>query len=137
MIVLFAGLVNWLVTLIIVESELFREVRDWVDTHAPEKLRYLVHCHLCCGTWIGLALALVLPGPLVAVHPLLTWFLNGLLYKAVGHVTLEITAILKHHNALLNAAEGMTNADHREHVSHQSSNGYREGRSPAQSRNPR
>ena len=111
--VLFAGLVNWLATLIIVESFVFEPVRSWVRQGWPgSKLDYLMSCHLCMGTWAGLILALVVPGPFT--HPTLFWFLNGLLYKAVGHIVLEITAILKHINSLLNAREGeRANGNHR------------------------
>lgn len=89
--VLYAGLVNWLATTIIVEGEVFKEVREWFDNHAPKKLGYLVHCHLCAGTWVGLGLSLFVPGPIVTV-PLVAWFLNALLYKAVGHLILQAFA---------------------------------------------
>lgn len=130
--VLALGLVCWLTTLILVESELVRPVRDWVDrchertgaralvgglwvsddgdptvaalaslrrgprrTHVLwGKLRYLIGCHLCTGTWVGLVLAwmtstrLVLTGAAGIV-------LAGLLVKAVGHVVLEVTALMR------------------------------------------
>lgn len=104
---LYAGLVVWLVTLILVEGEIFRPVREllsgyvpahWVDAtprfkiseyNRRPKLAYLVGCHLCTGTWVGLGVAFLIPGPLPHV------VLNGLLYKAIGHVVLEVTALLK------------------------------------------
>lgn len=104
--VLALGLVCWLVTKIVVESVLFRPLRFWLDgkafptrTHryydrpvkAWEKARYLVNCHLCAGTWIGLALAAVTP-----YRPLGPGFLGvvlaGLLYKAAGHAAMTAEA---------------------------------------------
>lgn len=102
---LYAGLVVWLVTLIIVESELLRPVREWVAGYVPAtvinprlsisefntrpKLAYLLGCHLCTGVWVGLTVAVVVPGPLPYT------VLNGLLYKAIGHGVLEITSFLR------------------------------------------
>lgn len=103
------GMVNWLASLILVESELFRPLRDRVTAKAApprktntgqrwnsrrtalwDKAAYLISCHLCAGTWIGLALALAVPD----VRPFgggpLGWLLAGLLIKAVGHVTLVL-----------------------------------------------
>lgn len=95
--VIFLGLANWIITVILVESELSRPFRLWVSgTHffapARPKLAYLVSCHLCTGTWVGLALALVAGSPVPGVLGLVV---GGLIYKAVGHVTLEVTAALK------------------------------------------
>lgn len=89
-----AGLVNWIATLIIVEGVIFDDARRWVTRRADRagwwKLSYLVTCHLCAGTWVGFALALVVRGPLPG-----GFIVNGLAYKAVGHITLEVTALLK------------------------------------------
>lgn len=101
--VVFGGLVNWLATYIWVEGEVFREVREFADKHLPPKLRYLFHCPLCAGTWVGFLEAALIPGPFTGPIAL---FLNGLLYKAAGHLILEVAAILRHQNALLEAAEG-------------------------------
>lgn len=114
------GLVNWLTTTIIVESELTRPLREWfkrkgtwqqtdeewdaqyaahlrgeeppkpqLRLRAWRKAAYLVACHLCTGTWIGLVLA-----ALGLVHPfgpgVLGWTLTGLLIKAIGHLTLVV-----------------------------------------------
>lgn len=107
--VLYAGLICWLATLILVESfvaEPLREatlgwrnvridraletgtLRDIRIARLGEKLTYLVNCQLCSGVWIGLVLALIIPGPLPMV-------LNGLLYKAVAHIILEVVAVLQ------------------------------------------
>lgn len=98
------GLINWLITTIVVESELTRPLRDWVDrtptrrvkrwvpqrTTLRAKAAYLIGCHLCTGTWIGLAQALTVPhlGPFGT--GITGWVLAGLLYKAIGHATLVL-----------------------------------------------
>lgn len=122
--VLYAGLVVWFATYVLVESEMFRPLRDAVkrrrDAGLPvrtsrtyvnqrayeeynyavelyvgsrryrrwEKLRYLLGCHACAGTWVGFAVAAALPG----VRPLgggaVGFVLAGLLFKAVGHLAL-------------------------------------------------
>lgn len=107
--VIWAGIINWLATWILVDAEVFRELRDgfvaWTKAHLPgvagRKAAYLVRCQLCCGTWVGLGMAALLSGPLVAVHPAASWFLNGLLYKGVGHLILEAQALAMNHNELL------------------------------------
>lgn len=97
---LYAGLVCWLVTTILVEGELLRPLREaaggWVPPYEllgmadlpgfwrRPKIAYLIQCHLCTGTWVGLLLGLVVPGPLSLR------LLNGLLYKAVGHLVLVV-----------------------------------------------
>ncbi len=114
--VIFLGLANWLGTTIIVESELFRPLREWVNNRrikaegytmiserygvitcpwrcrAWGKATYLVSCHLCAGTWVGLAIAAVAGSPVPGV---LGFVLGGLVFKAIGHITLEVTAALK------------------------------------------
>lgn len=92
MTVLWAGLICWLVTLIIVESELFRPVRERLTEIHP-KLAYLSGCHLCTGTWVGIGMALIISGPFGF------FLLNGLLFKAVGHIALEIVAVFKKYTA--------------------------------------
>lgn len=102
-----AGLVNWLVTTIIVESELGRPLRDYISSRRDggdggdgswvacdldrgvwRWADYLVRCHLCVGTWVGLAEALYV-GPVVRSGILGIMF-TGLLIKAVGHLVLEL-----------------------------------------------
>lgn len=107
-VVLYAGLVNWLATWIIVESKLFEGVREWVQKKAGEesKLAYLTTCHLCAGTWVGLALSTVLTGPLAPttalsmLNAVLTVLLNGLLFKSVGHLLLEVATFARHSVAI-------------------------------------
>jgi|FLYL01.1.fsa_nt_gi hypothetical protein len=92
------GLVNWIATTILVESELFRSVREYVDRRAWDarwewsrrvwnKARYLIRCHLCTGTWVGLVQASVFGSPWDGVTG---WIAGGLLYRAVGHLVLEL-----------------------------------------------
>lgn len=84
---LYAGLVCWLVTMIVVESEMFRPVREMRLIEERPKLAYLVNCYLCAGTWIGIALGLLVPGPLGL------FLLDGLLYKAAGHALLILQRV--------------------------------------------
>lgn len=119
------GLVCWLATTIIVESELVRPLRDFVERkrwavrdipepvdyvdasvtamrffkskQGPEyfrrerplvtKLSYALSCHLCTGTWVGVSLALIFGSPFSGAVGILG---GGLLYKAIGHLVLEL-----------------------------------------------
>lgn len=122
---IYLGLVNWLVTLVLVESELTRPVRDFFEdrrnaadefavvtmgnddfTEAEQrtaqrrytawsKARYFVSCHLCAGTWVGLLLASLVPGARPLGGGALGLVLAGFLFKAIGHITLEITALMQ------------------------------------------
>lgn len=102
-----AGLVNWLVTTIIVESELGRPLRDAVrdrredadinsvftieantDRSVWRWLDYLLRCHLCVGVWVALAEVAWL-GPLVG-RGVAGFVFTALLVKAVGHLVLEL-----------------------------------------------
>lgn len=98
-----AMFVNWIATTILVEGKIFEPLRDWVGgttrrpLRAPEhrrpKLAYLVGCHLCTGTWVGLVTALFVAGPFtlaVGFAPAAI-VLNGLLYKAGGHAILHVS----------------------------------------------
>lgn len=91
----YGALITWLVTMIVVDSELFRPLREWVrerrdradkkfsrSYRAWNKLSYLVGCRLCAGVWIGFGAALVLPGPTGI------FLLDGLIYKAGAHLLL-------------------------------------------------
>lgn len=100
---LYAGLVVWLVTLVLVEGFVFEWYREGIrkfyqqayikgrsgfTLSALQKWAYLSTCHLCTGVWVGWAVAAIVGGPW---H----WLLSGLLYKAIGHVILEVTATIK------------------------------------------
>lgn len=80
--VLFGGLINWITTCILVDSELFRKFREWCKErgHYPG---YLVGCHLCAGTWIAFIQSVFMGGP----YTMYWWHIvaNALLYKAIGH----------------------------------------------------
>ena len=121
-----AGLVNWLATTILVEAKLLEPVRCWVAGRTPAaeagwqhddygdpiplswqdarpeyirrpKLAYLVGCHLCTGTWVGLAMAGFVAGPFTAAvsFPPAAFVLNGLLFKALGHSILHVANLLE------------------------------------------
>ena len=55
---LLLGGVNHQITIIVVESLLFRGFRQWAARHS-RWLGELVRCHLCFGTWVGFLMALV------------------------------------------------------------------------------
>lgn len=118
--VIFAGIINWLITTIFVESTLFAPWRAWVSGHSlrvcfgedcyktgddievePDlvgsatlqhhgpwvKVAQLVTCHMCLGTWVGFAEAAYFGGPF---HGWAAIIANGLLYKGIGHLVLEL-----------------------------------------------
>lgn len=58
--------------------------------------RYFVHCHTCTGTWVGFALAAVAVHPLV-LHGVVGFVVTALAIKALGHITLDVVAVLKGH----------------------------------------
>jgi len=89
MILFVAGLVNWMATLILVEGKIFEPVRNRAR---GEYSRYFVGCHLCTGTWVGIAEAVAFTLAGVAL-PFAGWFLvlaNALAIKAVGHLILVV-----------------------------------------------
>lgn len=118
------GIVNWLATMIVVESEICRPLREWVtrryerydyfESIVPasdwrqkdhrrlvfwQKVKYLVGCHLCAGTWVGLVLAALVPEVRPVGTGFVGWVIAGLAIKAIGHITLEVTAVLRRTNA--------------------------------------
>lgn len=109
LLVLFLGAVNWVATEIVVTSVIFEDVRKLVDKlgrrietrfpRAGSKVRYFVKCPLCVGVWIGFVEAAAFGGPL---HPHGIWAVwaafvaNGLLYKAPGHLLLQVNAWFHH-----------------------------------------
>jgi hypothetical protein len=124
--IIFLGCANWLSTLILCESELFKPTRGFLDRKADfwtdyllwekekyghndrrsafvgslwKKIAYLHGCHLCCGTWVGIAIAVATP----TIRPFGGGFvglmLAGLVYKAIGHIVLETTGALQRTNS--------------------------------------
>lgn len=111
--VLFAGLIVWITTCILVTSELTAPIRDWFESKRDDadvawistgfsygsaqekhlqrfytfwdKVSYLVNCTLCAGTWIGLFVALVVPNIRPFGSGVIGWLLAGLLLKAIAH----------------------------------------------------
>ncbi|HEX5417351.1 MAG TPA: hypothetical protein VFZ25_16925 [Chloroflexota bacterium] len=55
---LFLSAVNHQITIIVVESLIFKGFREWVARRSSY-LGSLVSCHLCFGTWVGFFLALL------------------------------------------------------------------------------
>jgi hypothetical protein len=101
MTVVFLGLINWFATMLIVEAEITFPIRRGAELlvdrlmmsghrrlgRIADKLSYLLHCHMCCGTWVGLIEAAVFGGPF---HGFTGWVANGLLFKAIAHLVLEL-----------------------------------------------
>lgn len=99
------GFANWIATTIIVESELTRPLREWVDQRTETawfeehetagvwaKVRYLIGCHLCTGTWVALAEACFVT---IGVSSGLAGIvLSALVFKGIGHTILNINARL-------------------------------------------
>lgn len=77
------GLVCWISTTVLVESELCRPVRE----RLRGKLAYLIGCHLCTGTWIAFALVAFFGSPWAEWYGFIA---GALLVKAVAHLVLEL-----------------------------------------------
>lgn len=125
---IYAGLVVWLITVIITESFLFEKVRAWAAQkttvwpipsphdlarvnceagggmdavrdflHPPRRphLAYLVECHLCCGVWVGFVVASALAIFAGSSGPTDNIILDGLLFKAIGHLTFAVQKVLE------------------------------------------
>lgn len=88
------------ITYIVVESWLFAGVRERaarISAHAGK----LVSCHLCFGTWVGMALAalfrpgLVPPAPAAPARGLLAWAVDAFTIALVGRALNELLAIAR------------------------------------------
>lgn len=101
LLMLMLGVANWFATTLIVESELFRPLRDFPaerynnavakESHRGaafwSKIRYLVGCHMCTGTWVGLAMALFVPW---VVGGFAGYLMTALVIKGIGHLVLML-----------------------------------------------
>ena len=87
-----AGFVNWVATVIVVESSLFFPVRRLFYRIRMHKL---IDCGLCVGTWVGFFLAILTPGPFNNM------ILDGLLYKSLGHVLWIAQHVMERINSTL------------------------------------
>jgi len=95
-IIIFAGMVNWLATLIITEGKIFEPVRNYAATKG-EYIRYLASCYLCAGVWVGIIEA-VFFAVMKVEQPWHAWVLllaNALLYKAIGHLIFIVQRVLE------------------------------------------
>jgi len=99
LLILGLGLVNWFGTVLVVESEFFRPLRDWIGARYDNaerrftdwfwwKAGYMINCHMCAGTWV--ALALVPFAPALFGAGVLPYVVTGLLIKAIGHLILVV-----------------------------------------------
>ena len=68
---LFLSAINCQMTVIVVESWLFRGFRAWSQQRS-DWLGRLVNCDLCFGTWVGFILAIVFRPTFVDVPPVRT-----------------------------------------------------------------
>jgi hypothetical protein len=81
------------VTVIVVESWLFRGFRSWTQQRS-EWLGRLVNCDLCFGTWIGLILAIVFRPAFVDVPPIRTpWRLFNVTAQRIALIAGDTFAI--------------------------------------------
>ncbi|HEX4744018.1 MAG TPA: hypothetical protein VFW12_05035 [Candidatus Limnocylindria bacterium] len=90
------------ITFIVVESWLFKGLRDAAAAR-NEHLGKLVSCHLCFGTWVGMALAALfrptlvrpsgyVPGP---ARALLQWAVDAFVISLVARVMNETIASVR------------------------------------------
>jgi hypothetical protein len=89
------GLAAWIATCIIVEAEVFRDVREAITKlykRHPNwwtfKLKYFVECHMCTGIWVAAIIALFVP-PIVS-SGIVGWGLTALAIKGIAHLFLVV-----------------------------------------------
>ena len=90
------------ITFIVVESWLFKGLRDRAAAR-NEHLGKLVSCHLCFGTWVGLALAALFRPTLVApsagvrgpARSVLSWAVDGFVISLAARVMNETIASVR------------------------------------------
>ncbi len=90
------------ITFIVVESWLFTGLRDAASAR-NEHLGKLVSCHLCFGTWVGLALAVLFRPTTVRpsghvggpARPVLAWVVDGFVISLLARVINETIASVR------------------------------------------
>src|SRR5688500_1181555 len=90
------------ITFIVVESWLFKGLRESAAAR-NEHLGKLVSCHLCFGTWVGLALAALFRPTLVApsanvrgpARAVLAWAVDAFVISLVARVMNETIASVR------------------------------------------
>lgn len=92
---LLLGLATWMGTSVIVEAEIFRDVREACDrlhvrvnNWGTYKLRYLIQCHMCTGIWVAAIIAIFVP-PIVS-SGLIGWGVTALAIKGIAHAFLVL-----------------------------------------------
>ncbi len=95
MLYLLLGLATWIGTSVIVEAEIFRDVRQAIDrldvrydNWLTYKLRYLIQCHLCTGIWVAAVISLFVAP--IASSGVIGWGLTALAIKGIGHLFLVL-----------------------------------------------
>lgn len=137
--ILAAGVANYIATWVIVLGAIFAELRDWVERRClciqtrcdkrgrtlctrttrflAGKVMYLVKCPLCVGVWVGFVQAVILPIPfatsLFGTVPVLSSsaavIVNGLVFKGIGHGLFELVSVWRNRNAQLEAQTRLAN----------------------------
>jgi len=94
LLLLVLGAVNHQISHIITTGVIFEDVRQFVKVRIGGKLGYLVSCHLCCGTWAGLIMAVFTSDvvPLVR-EPIANAVLVGFAIALIGRVWNEGLAL--------------------------------------------
>ncbi|OLC58822.1 MAG: hypothetical protein AUH85_00010 [Chloroflexi bacterium 13_1_40CM_4_68_4] len=82
------------ITTIVTESLLFKPVRERIAERSSY-LGELVSCHLCFGTWVGIALATLFRPRLVPGIPVISTAVEGFAIAFGGRVFNEVTGLLK------------------------------------------
>ena len=108
---IFGGLINWLLTIIVTSSSLFGPIRA-AGAQVHPRLGELLHCPLCAGVWIGFFQAFALGGPLRPGGILAEVLWNGLLYKSVAELV-QVCAV-----SVTVAATQRQHSSSREHIEH-------------------
>lgn len=100
LILLLLGAVNHQVSHIVTASALFNGVRAWFGERSPY-LGYLLSCHLCFGTWVGLIQAVFVQVPIIVDAPPLVGYLSTAFAAALlGRIINEFMALFAAENEL-------------------------------------
>lgn len=86
MTLVYGTLVVYVATLIVTESYLFRPARELAHRISPH-LGVLFSCNMCFGTWVGLAIGWLLPGPF-------QWWVDGLAFQGLAFIVWSLTGLV-------------------------------------------
>ena len=97
------GLSGAAVNIITTRGAIFRRLRVWLDGRSVF-LGDLIHCPLCFGTWVGLALAAATDLWLFGLWGPLDWFLSGMAATSII-VSLSFIIYASMHRILIDPLE--------------------------------